>query len=228
MKYYLRNLVDILYNPGDVCKIIKNSPKWLIPFILIVVVEVLFTYATREQKLNDFKDRIKNNNTLTVEEIDRKIENLERQKDGALSKIGLVTIPIVRVLDFILYTTLFFLIVRLLGSTCQYKVVFSLYSFSSVILIIAMVFHLPIILLKGTYNLDIDLGSVLSSLHFKGPIVDFLKLFNFFKIWQMVIVSIGLSEIYDLNKRVVISLSLICLILLLFGSFLFSGLIGIQ
>jgi hypothetical protein len=83
-----------------------------------------------------------------------------------------------------------------LGGDSNYRRVLSVYSYSSLIAIPAMIVKFPLIMMKENLNVQTSLALLLSPNTEDSFLYRVFSSFDIFTIWQVILVSMGLGVIY--------------------------------
>ena len=89
----------------------------------------------------------------------------------------------------------------LLGGKTRYKQVFSIFSYSYLIIILLeSIIQYPLIFSKQTLEIDMSPGVLIDTAGMSEMLANFIGAFDIFHIWFLVVFGIGFSIIYGFSK----------------------------
>jgi len=101
----------------------------------------------------------------------------------------------------IVAAVLFFVFNVLLGGDSAFRRVFSVYTYSSLIAIPAMIVKFPLIMMKENLNVQTSLALILSVNDKDTFLYSVLSGFDIFSFWQVILVSMGLGVMYKYTTK---------------------------
>ena len=195
---FLQRLVGVFMSPGETFEDVKKSPRWVAPFILVLVFTLIFTMIILPISMPEqmAKQRVKlADRGMTEAQIDQAVETGMR-----FAKIGGPISAIVgtsAVIALIAAILLFFGNI-LLGGGCRFVDMWSLVIYSYYVPLLGMLIKLPLIMSKQTIDVPLGLGT------FIEPGTTFfyhvMKSVEIFSVWQFVVMAIGFAVFYRFSK----------------------------
>ncbi|MBD3290041.1 hypothetical protein GF337_14630 [candidate division KSB1 bacterium] len=199
-------IVNVFVSPRMTFQSINRKPDWVIPMIIVVAVAVMFTTfimpivlpEQMEQQREGFEER-----GMSEEEIARAMEM--GQKVGRI--VGPISAGVMTIVYLLAVAgVLLFCGNIILGGETNYKRVLSVVSYSSLIGSLGTILLLPLVLAKKTMHVNYSLAVLMSSEAHDTPLYQSLSKIDFFAIWQVIVVGIGLSVIYKFTTKKSITL----------------------
>ena len=198
---FLTNFINVFFSPRKTMASIDHSPKWVLPFVVLLLLIFIFTLITSPVSIKEGMEKQRTRmeqKGLSDEEIDNALQVGE--------KVGKVTAPILAVVGAGLMTALIALIIWfvgnvILGGIATYKKVFTMYIYSSFISMLGMFIKLPLILSKGTMDIHFSLASFFNPDSLPKLFYSLLRTIEVFQIWQFFVLAIGFAIIYKFSMK---------------------------
>lgn len=218
----------IFFRPREVFASLKDKPNWLLPFIIVCVLSLIVVYVTYDARMFDIKNNIFSNPDLTEEQrvvIEERLNQQSPILSVAFTPVG-VTVYI-----FFFTLVLFLVFNVILGGTGSFKKMLSIFTYSLLVGIPGFVIKTPLILAKGSIE------KVQTSLALFLPVdlsdkfyYNFLAGFDIFNFWQVMLISLGVSVVYNFTfKKSFTAVFILWLLAILVGTVLktvFGGMFG--
>ncbi|MEO0122748.1 MAG: YIP1 family protein [candidate division WOR-3 bacterium] len=197
----MKNLIDILINPTAVFRGIKEKPEWLKPFIVVLlglsILSILSISTTSNlitaQQIEAMKER-----NMTEEQIEQAIKFTSGPFIYVSALIGTILGVSAILLLFALLLNIF---IPMVGGEGSYKVVFSVVSYAALIKIPAHILRWILIMIKNSLQVSTSLALFVPNLPVNSIAYRLLSSFDFFIIWEMILVAIGISITNNLKKE---------------------------
>ncbi len=193
-------IVGIFTSPRETFVSIEQKPTWIVPFLIGLVFLVVFQFLTLEIQAGD--------RVAMMEAQDRPAEQIDAvrsQMDSPLKYIGLVVGPIAMLVVWaILAGIILFTGNTIMGGQGNFKKLFSMVGWSSLVGILGGILHLLLILPKGTsHGVTTSLAILLPTppLGETPFLYRLLTKFDVFTIWNLVLWIIGISVIYRFTMK---------------------------
>ena len=187
-------IMGMFHRPGEVYKILSEKPDWLAPFILVMIVSLIFVSITLPtiilpEQAEMARERLQERG-MSDEQIDESI--------GAMTgTTGLI---------FGIVGTIFVMLILLFGRAGIFLGIFSLfgekstYRHSLAVVSYAMLIHVVDAVIKGFLMIAKQTSHVYTSLALLMPggdplskPVQFLNRFDLFTLWELSLLSIGFA-----------------------------------
>ena len=170
---------------------------WLLPTVTLVVLSLLSSWFIR-LIVESTRDTIIESQLYQFS-VEQKESVLDIQKTARV--IGFLLLPILYFLSLFVMGTLLFGLNKLLSGIANYEQVIAIYAYSSLIDAIRLFVVTPIIISKNSLNIHIGFGLLLSEQASRTIIGNIVSRIDVFDVWQILVVSIGLSVIGQISKR---------------------------
>lgn len=188
-------IMNTFFEPRKVFESLKIKPTWLVPFIIAALLGIGFFYYTYPFIMAQQVEKIQENERIPEEQKERIIERMTERDHPPIWQLSFA--PIGTLLSFVVVAAaLFFVFNVLLGGDSNYRRVLSVYSYSSLIAIPAMIVKFPLIMMKENLNVQTSLALLLSPNTEDSFLYRVFSSFDIFTIWQVILVSMGLGVIY--------------------------------
>lgn len=192
------NILDVYFSPTKYFTALKEKPKWLIPLILIIVLSIIVTIVVMtsfsyEKRMEQLKER-----NLTPEQL----EQAERMMKGPIPLIsGIVASIIITPLMMLLIALIFNFTLPLLGITGKYLTTFCIVIGSALIIIPQMLVRMILTLVKGTPLVYTGFSLFFPMVNKNTFFFRLISKLDFFTIWQMILLALGLKLVYDIPGK---------------------------
>ncbi len=195
----LARLWGVITSPTRAFAYLRDNPTWLLPFLIVAIALTIFSWRIAPLSIEEGKRRIMDSKNLTEEQKEERIQKVE-EMGGASWRI--LFVPIVFLLTLAVQAGVFYFGASLLlGGEGSFRQVFSTCSYANLIAIPTLVIKAPLILAKNTLHIQTSLALLLPVEASKSLLYRFLGHFDFFQIWILILVSIGISEIYGFRLK---------------------------
>jgi hypothetical protein len=199
----LGKIFSIFVSPTDTFRSLDQKPTWLTPFLILIVAITAAQFITLDIQLSD---RLAMMEAQNVPE--ERLEAAQTQLQGPLRYIGIVLTPIVipvmwAILGGILLLTANMMIGR--AEEVNFKKIFSLIAWSSLVSVLGIILATYITLSKGTaYGVGTDLTPLIGTPPMGEPkslLYRLLSKLDIFTIWQLFLWTLGLSVVYKVTAK---------------------------
>ncbi|MEO0094470.1 MAG: YIP1 family protein [candidate division WOR-3 bacterium] len=196
----MKNFIDIFINPSTVFRSIKEKPDWIRPLIVVLlglcIISVLSISTTKELITAQQIDVMKEQN-MTEEQIEQAMKFIS----GPFIYVSAIIGTIIRVsIILLIFALLLNIFIPMAGGKGSYKLVFSVVSYSALIKIPAHLLRWILIMLKHSLQVSTSLAIFIPNLPVKSFAFRLLSSFDFFIIWEMILVAMGISITNNMKK----------------------------
>jgi hypothetical protein len=193
-------ILNIFFEPKRVFESLKIKPTWLVPFIIVALLGIGFFYSTYPYIMNQQVERIKDNDKIPEEQKQVIVDKMTEKAHPPVWQLFLAPLGTIVVL-VVVAGILFFVFNVILGGDSSFRRVFSVYCYSSLIGVPAMIVKYPLIMLKKDLNVQTSLALLLSAESKNSFFYSFLSSFDIFTIWQLILVSMGMGILYKYGTK---------------------------
>lgn len=199
---FVQKVVGIFSSPRETFESIKQHPTWLLPFLLLCVVSYGSLYLTRDVVLQTQIERIENNPNIPTDQADKIVERMRSSMTGSGRIWQFAMVPVGILVAFsVVSAVLLFGGNVLLGGSAKFKQIFVMYTWSSLISALSAIIKTPLILATGSISVGTSLAAFMPSDQYATFLYNFLGKFDVFSIWQVIVVAVGMSVIYQFAMR---------------------------
>lgn len=192
----LVDLLKVLFEPGAVFERVREKPRFLVPFLALVVVQVVIALINLPYLQAGMRA------AMAGREMPPGAPD-----PSSFAIIGVAAVPVVLVLLFLLSTLILWILVSIFGGEGKFATLLSLSVFASVPAVVLLSIIGSVVLrMKGleamTSPADMQpaLGLDLLVPGAKGFTGGLLKAINPFSIWGLVLTAIGISVTHKLSQ----------------------------
>ncbi len=194
-------LINLFFAPKKVFEVLKEKPEWVTPLIIVLVVLAIATALTlifTKDLVLVKQEEIMRERGMTDEQIDR----ARRFMTGPGPCIfGTMSAVIVFVVIFLIFAALINLLIPLFDGTASFKHVFSVICYSSLVKVPASILRLILVVITGSPYISTSLSLLVPGMAKEAFSYRVLSGFDFFMVWEMVLVSLGISITTQTKKE---------------------------
>lgn len=194
-------ILDIYFAPSKVFNALKEKPRWILPLAIVLVVVALTTVLTMNFARDEIFARQQEalqERGLTEEQMEQAMQFTQGPVAAISGAVGAVIFTGVLLLIFAVVVNLF---VPLFGGESGFKKVFSVICFSALVMIPAAILKLLMIATTKSPYVTTSLALLAPGLAKNSFAYQLLAGFDFFVIWEMVLVAMGLSITNSINRK---------------------------
>lgn len=199
----LQRIFGIFTGPAAVFKYLRAKPDFLVPLLLAILIGMSSGFLFYDIAINDQIATIEQNDRIPDDQRGQILDRMEESKTGSMRLISpLVIGPLIIFVFYLLITLIFWFIGNvLLGGKAKFKQVFSILSYSYLIIIVLeTIVKIPLILSKQTLKIDMSPGILIDTAGMSETLSRFIGSFDIFHIWFLLVFGIGFSIIYGFSK----------------------------
>lgn len=197
------NLINIFATPTEVFLNLKEQPRWFVAFVFISAVSIgvaRFLAPASEQ--------------IVINMFSEKIDEIQIQRSLATAKrlqyIAYAFTPVVLLLRWIIVASILYYLCLLLGvaDPPRFRTVFAVVVYSEMILLLMAITNTLLLYARGIDSMRhlIDLQAIagldilLKDKSASIPLFVLLNSFNFFSVWYIVTLTLGISVVTSFSK----------------------------
>ena len=194
-------LFNIFSSPTKLFTSLKEKPKWTKPFIIVLIVIALAASVsvmlTKDTMITRQEEVLKERGAS-----DDQIEQSRKIMQGPLPIVfGGISGAIVVGIILLLFTVVLNLFIPVFGGASGFKSVLTVVSFSALIKVPSAVLKTILIAITKSPFVTTSLAIIAPSLEKTSFVYQLLAGFDFFIIWEMILVAIGISIVNDVKKQ---------------------------
>jgi len=189
-------ILDIFLSPRNYFLRLKENPLFVIPLIIILLFVAIQTYvATRYTDVSEIIKRMEERGA-PPEQIERVEEFFKRPTRLIIS---LLSALIVTLIFLLIITLIFNFSLPLLGVEGNFKKTFAVVCGAGLVSAFGSLIRSIIIILRQSPFITTSLALFLPKE--KGLLFNFLSRFDFFTIWQIILIAFGLKIVFDIKSN---------------------------
>ncbi|MBE0433558.1 YIP1 family protein [candidate division WOR-3 bacterium] len=194
-------ILDIYFAPSKVFNALKERPRWILPLVIVLVVVALTTVLTmtfaREAIMTVQQEALERRG-LTEEQMEQAMQFTQGPAAAISGAVSAVIFTGILLLIFAVVVNLF---VPLFGGDSGFKRVFSVICYSALVMVPAAVLKLLMIATTKSPYVTTSLALLAPGLARTSFGYQLLAGFDFFMIWEMVLVAMGISITNRINRE---------------------------
>nr|MBN2277576.1 YIP1 family protein [candidate division Zixibacteria bacterium] len=202
---YFKIIWNTFFAPFKAFKALEHKPRWLIPYIISIVVVFTSLALTGGTKMEDIKADLRSDPSLTQPEVERRIANIDAQKTQGISwahiRLGVVAVTVIQTIKLFGLALIFWLALHLVKTSISFKKTLAVCSFAFLILIPEALIKIPLILVKGTTYIYLGPAILLPGEWKYSPLFNLFEKLDVFSIWMAIILIIGFSVLLNISRR---------------------------
>ena len=215
--------IGIFSRPKEIFVSIDERPDWLVPFAIVMAISILSTVITfHSVLLPEQMAKMAEMGTLTEEQLANAREMMGGMWGILLSLIGVI---IIMPLVLFLRSGIFLVFSNILGGEANFKKVLSVLSWTLLIQGAGTIVKTPIMLIRETSQVITSLALFFPFLCTESFSFRLLNRFDFFTIWGLVLIGLGLSTVSKFSIKKGMGLVFSLWVIWIIISMAFSGLI---
>ena len=195
------SIFNIYFAPSKVFMSLKEKPRWITPLVIILVVVAVTAAVT----VTLTRDTIVARQEEAFEERGLTEEQIEQARQFTTGPAILIS----SVLSAVIFTTILLLVftlianlfIPLFGGESGFKRVFSVICFSALVTVPAAILKLIMIAMMRSPFVTTSLALVVPNLAKTSFLYQLLAGFDFFVLWEMILVAMGISITNSVVKK---------------------------
>ena len=213
-----RGLTEVFYQPSVFFKDLKGNPKILVPYIAMMLVMFAFFYLAVDYIVNE---------QMNMPEMQEAIES-PGMTDEMMRTILYWQIMIGGMIFMILPALIaaglaLFFGNFVFGLRSNYKMVLSVMLFGEFLYAVGTLLHTPLMIMKDSMMVTFSPAVLVADQGMQYFWFTALSKISVFHIWEVIVVGIGLSIIYDISRNKGYLLSVLSIGMLAIIHVIFSG-----
>lgn len=197
----MAKLLDIFMAPTKVFTRLKEKPQWVTPFVIVLIVIAIaaaLTVSMTRETIMAKQEEVMRERGMSEEQIEQTMKFISGPGVIVTSAIaaGIFTAIIL-----LIFTVVINLFIPVFGGKGAFKLVFSVICFSSLIKIPAAILKLIMIAVTKSPYVTTSLALFVPNLAKTSFTYRLLVGFDFFMIWEMILVSLGISIANEIEKK---------------------------
>jgi hypothetical protein len=200
----MSNVLAIFFSPGKVFTNLKGmeKPTWQAPFIIVLIVIALsaaFTVSATQgsEEVIMRQEEALRERGLTEEQIEQAKQFTQGPLPVILGGVGGALVTAIMLLVFALLLNLF---IPAFGGAKGYAMVFAVACYAAMVLVPSAILKLILVLVTESPFIATSLALLAPGIEKTSFLWRFLNSFDFFVIWEMILVAMGITITRDVKK----------------------------
>ncbi len=197
----MNKIAGIFMSPTKIFMALKEKPEWVIPFIIILIVVAVsaaLTVSMTKETIVAQQEEMMRERGMTEEQIEQAL----KVSSGPLIVISAtIGAAVFIAIILLLFAFLVNLLIPVFGGTGAFKRVFSVVCFSALVMVPAALLKLILIAITRSPYVTTSLALFVPGLAKDSFGYKVLAGFDFFIIWEMVLVSLGISITNEIERK---------------------------
>jgi hypothetical protein len=195
----MKKIRNLYFSPIETFKEISEKPDWLVPVVITLIIVLGFTMLTLPRVIIPEREK----KIMSMEELP------EAYRERALESLKGIRIYLMTPLSIIVFTFIviflksgiFYLLFTILGNRTVFKKILSVVSYSFLVGIPETILKSCLVLIKGNTEIYTSLIIFAPGFDFKSPLFKVLNRIDIFTIWNLILISLGFSVIYNISRK---------------------------
>ncbi len=194
----LRGLVDVFYRPTELFQGVRNRPRVLIPLLALLIVVAVFFLALGDMLVQMQLEMPQVRNQLELQGMwppGEQIRTVMKIQTLAGGTLAMVLGPLLTALLALFFGNF------VMAGNARFKQVWSVMLYGAFLYAVGMLVLIPLALAKGSVMVSLSLAALVPNLGPQHVLYVALSKVGVFNIWEIIVVGIGLSIIYDMPRN---------------------------
>ncbi|MGB7055944.1 MAG: YIP1 family protein [bacterium] len=195
------SILNIYFAPSKVFNVLKEKPQWIMPFIIILVVVAVtaaVTVSLTRETIVARQEEMFEERGMSEEQIEQAKQFTSGPAIVISSVLSAVIFTAILLLLFALITNLF---IPLFGGESGFQKVFSVICFSALVVVPAAILKLIMIAITKSPFVTTSLALLVPNLAKTSFVYQLLAGFDFFLLWEMILVAMGITITNNVVKK---------------------------
>jgi len=197
----MKKIINTFFSPGALFKQLKEKPEWLMPLIIVLLItafSAVLTVNMTKGVMMSKQEEVLRDKGMTDEQIEQAQQFLQRPITMVFSAIGALFYSIIILLIFSAVINVF---IPILGGKGGFKLVFSVVCFSSLVTALGSLIKLILVAVTKSPYVSTSFTLFAPNLAIESFNYKLLSGFDFFSIWQMILISMGISLTNEIKQK---------------------------
>jgi len=195
----MNKVIDIFHAPSKVFTSLKEKPDWVTPFIIILIITALGTAFVINTTRGNEELKIQQEEAMRERGLsDEQIEQTMQFTEGLLP---VILAPIFTAIVLVFFATVLNLFIPLFGGKSGFKFIFPVVCFSSLVEVPQIILKSIIVAVSKSPFVTTSLALFIPALSKNSFTYQLLNGFDFFILWEMILVAVGINITNEIKKK---------------------------
>lgn len=191
----LSGIFQVFYKPADFFKSLKDNPKVLVPYIVLIAITTALMLLIGDIILKMQLESPEMAKQFEGQTPPDSVINFMKYSITISGIIAMVILPLITA-GLALFFGNF-----VMGGQAKFKQILSVMLYSGIIYMVGGLVVVPMILAKGSMMVSLSLGVLAAEQGLESFAYTALSKIGLFYIWEFIVVGIGLSIIYNFSRN---------------------------
>lgn len=198
-------MADVFIEPSRAFKTTAGKPRWLVPFVIIVLAVFGQLLVTNEIRMDDLARQIRNNQTMAPEEAARRLANIEAQRSpewhwsGLAHGLGFVALG--KGAQLLPMAALIWLGLQFSIKRPRFRHVLAVCTLAMLIALPEAALSSAMAFVKGTTEITLGPAVLLPQAWKHSPLYRLCFQIDIFTVWTVILLIIGLPVATGVSRR---------------------------
>ena len=193
-----RNLSMIFTSPSAVAQNVAQDPHWILPFVVIMVVSLVFTVGTYRFQIEAQREMMESVTRDSDENHD--VDSLLRDSPARRAMVGAMAAGFAAITMLVVAAVLNG-IASFLGKPIGFRRMFAFYAYAGLIGTVGVLVKIPLVFAKGSIDVRTSIAAFAPGVALDSPLGVALNMVDVFAIWVLVATCIGYNTLSGLGTR---------------------------
>ena len=190
-----KGLIEVFYKPTAFFGRLKDNPKTMVPYLVLFILVFVFMLLAADLLLEMQMQSPQMQERLQGQEPPPNIKTLIKWNIIGGGTITFLVVPLLAALLALFWGNFVF------AGKARFKQLLSIMLYGEVLYAVGNFVDLPLMLAKNSVMAGLSLGALASSMGPESPLFVLLSKFSVFLIWEIIVVGIALSIIYNVSRN---------------------------
>lgn len=228
---YFQTIANLFLSPGRAFASLAARPRWLLPFIMCSLLAITFEAATAKYRMADLRESIRQDASLSQDEIERRTGNIDAQRTSSISlrqvAFGTVLLTVLQGIKLFGMAFVIWLSLQFYPRNTGFMKVVSICSFVFLIAAFEQTLRIPLIIAKGSCRIFLGPAVFLPYEWSGSPLFNLFERLDIFSLWIVVLLGIALVKVAGLSRAKAIMTTGYLYVLWLLEGLLFGNLVQV-
>lgn len=198
-------MADVFIEPSRAFRATADRPRFLIPFLVIVLVVLGQLLVTNDIRMDDLARQIRNNQTMAPEEVERRLANIEAQRSpewhwSGLAH-GLAFVTLGKGVQLLAMSAAIWLGLQFSIKRPRFRHVLAVCTLAMLIALPEAALSSALAFVKGTTDITLGPAVLLPRAWKHSPLHRLCFQIDIFTVWTMILLIIGLPVATGVSRR---------------------------
>lgn len=191
----LRGFFEVFYKPGKFFENLKNNPKIIIPYILLLILSFIMMYLVLDVMLKIAMESDQLRDRLQGQPVPPQLEKIISINVLAGGVLAIILTPLLAAALAIFFGNF------VMAGKARFKQILSVMIYGELLYIVGGLISAVLIAVQGKFMSPFSLGVLAINQGIDSIAFIALSKIDLFNIWEIIVVGIGLAAVYGFNRK---------------------------